>query len=233
MAGRSKSRASTRGEKAHARGGPEGGREGPKPGSLAVGRGELRSGDDAQSDSNFVQDYTTVSPGETLVIESTGIPPSPKIPYIPVYQKTTIDGKIIGQHVDADGNSLTNGPDEITHYKGTDMRMVGRNSEGKVIEHHRKESTARRVQAWASAGYTKNDIAVALNIRPGLVEQHYGKELRHGKELMGMEVTEHIISRVKESDKMAVFYAKSQMGWRDGDSAKPVDTATLNLHIHV
>lgn len=120
----------------------------------------------------------------------------------------------------------------LSHYKGTSLKNVGRDSNGKVIPHKRSERTAKLVAVWAAGGYTKEDIAIRLNIRPGLVEECYGKELRHGADAIGMDMTNHIIKRAKGgSDRMAIFYAKAKMGWRDGES-KPLDTGLLNIHIH-
>lgn len=119
----------------------------------------------------------------------------------------------------------------LTDYKGTSLKLVGRDRAGKVIPHKRSEKTARQVAAFVMAGYTKNDVAIALNIRPGLVEECYGKELRHGKDMVGMNLATHIVNRAKQSDRMAIFLAKSQYNYRDGDS-KPTDTGLLNIHIH-
>jgi len=80
-------------------------------------------------------------------------------------------------------------------------------------------------------GYSTNDIAVALNMRPGLLKELYGRELAHGVELMGMDMTSHIVERAKQSDRMAIFVAKARMGWRDGDG-KPTDTGILSIVIH-
>ncbi len=119
----------------------------------------------------------------------------------------------------------------LTDYKGTALKNVGRTPDGKVIPHRRQETIAKKIVMWVAGGYVLNDIAVLLNIRPGLIKEHYSVELNHGNELMGMGMTEHILRRAKKSDRVAIFVAKSRMGWRDGDG-KPVDTSVLNLHIH-
>jgi hypothetical protein len=119
----------------------------------------------------------------------------------------------------------------LTHYKGTSLKNVGRDARGRVIPHAYSSKVAAQIATWVACGYNENDIAIRLNIRPGLLREVYGKELRHGKEQVGMEVSSHIMQRVKKSDQMAIFYAKAQMGWRDGN-AKPVDADVLNLIIH-
>lgn len=121
---------------------------------------------------------------------------------------------------------------ELSHYKGLALKNVGRDSRGRVIPHKRSEQTAQQVAIWVAGGYDLNAIAVRMNIRPGLVKECYGRELATGADQVGMEVTEHIVARTKKSDRMAIFFAKAKMGWRDGES-KPLDTGVLNIHIHV
>lgn len=119
----------------------------------------------------------------------------------------------------------------LSDYKGTSLKNIGKDRHGKVIPHVYSKPIAKKVAIWIAGGYNANDICIALNMRPGKLEQLYGQEIRHGLEQVGMEVTQHIVSRVKKSDRMAIFFAKSRMGWRDGDG-KPVDTGLLNIHIH-
>jgi hypothetical protein len=48
-----------------------------------------------------------------------------------------------------------------------------------------------------------------------------------------MQMTQHIVARAKKSDRMAMFYAKARMGWREGDTATPTDVSPLNIHLHL
>lgn len=121
----------------------------------------------------------------------------------------------------------------LSHYKGTALKNIGRDPSGRVIPHKRSEVTARKVAIWVAGGYNKNDISVFLNVRPGLVEQCYGIELNHGADRVGMQMTQHIVARAKKSDRMAMFYAKARMGWREGDTATPTDVSPLNIHLHL
>jgi len=109
---------------------------------------------------------------------------------------------------------------------------VGRDAGGKVIPHIRSEKIAQQIREWVAGGYDLNAIAVRINVRPGLIREHYAVELAMGSEHVGMDMTSHILKRAKESDRMAVFFAKAKMGWRDGD-AKPLDTGLLDIHIHL
>lgn len=121
---------------------------------------------------------------------------------------------------------------ELTQYKGVSLVNVGRDTRtGKVIPHHRTEKLAAQIKIWVAGGANVNDIAIRINVRPGLIKQHYGKELATGEAEIHQDVHEHLLTRVKKSDRVAIFYAKARMGYRDGD-AKPTDTGILNIHIH-
>lgn len=119
-----------------------------------------------------------------------------------------------------------------TEYKGLSLRNIGRDPKtGKTIPHKRSEKVARQIGIWVAGGYGINDIALRLNIRPGLLKQHYAVELAVGAEQVGMDMTSHIVARAKKSDRMAIFYAKSRMNWKDGEGTQ-TDVSPLNIHIH-
>lgn len=121
---------------------------------------------------------------------------------------------------------------ELSSYKGVSLKMVGRDPKtGKVIPHHRSEKLAIQIKRWVAGGFNENDIALRVNIRPGLIRKHYHKELQTGRTEIHMDVHDHLLQRVKKSDRIAVFYAKSQMGYRDGESAQQ-QAGILSIHIH-
>lgn len=119
----------------------------------------------------------------------------------------------------------------LSHYKGTSLKNIGRDKNGRVIPHKRSEKTAVKVRMWAAGGYSENDIAIMLNIRPGLVRECYGKELNHGKDMVGMDLTAHAYKRAKQNDNMLRFVLKARHDWRDGES-RPTEVGLLNIHIH-
>lgn len=121
---------------------------------------------------------------------------------------------------------------ELSHYKGVSLTNVGRDRYGKVIPHKRSEPLAKQIAIWVAGGFNVNDIAIRINVRPGLIKACYGKELATGETNVHMDVHGHILKRVKQSDRMAIFYAKSRMGWRDGEGAQK-DTAVLDIHLHL
>jgi len=122
----------------------------------------------------------------------------------------------------------------LSHYKGTSLKNVGRDLKtGKSIPHKRSELVAAKIAKWVAGGYTINDIAVHLNIRPGLIRQEYGREINHGAEVVGMEMTESIVDRAKKSDALAIFYARARMGWKgDGEASSPsLPLAPVNVQV--
>lgn len=123
-------------------------------------------------------------------------------------------------------------PEELSHYKGVSLKNVGRDVRGRVIPHKRQEKLAKQIMVWVAGGFNVNDIAIRINVRPGLIKQNYGKELATGETEVHMDVHNHLLTRVKKSDRMAIFYAKARMGYRDGDT-KAVDTGVLNINIHL
>lgn len=120
---------------------------------------------------------------------------------------------------------------ELSAYKGYPLKDVGRDAKGMVIPHRRDESIAKRIAIWVAGGADVNYIAVKLNLRPGLLKREYTKELLLGTEQVHQEVHEHLLQRVKKSDRVAIFYAKAKMGYRDGDS-RPAEQGILDIHIH-
>jgi len=113
------------------------------------------------------------------------------------------------------------------------VSRAGRDAQGRVIPHKPTDRVRALVSQMVATGLDENEIAVTLNIRPGLLRQHYGKELSFGKARIDAAVGGAIINKaVKGDPRMAIFYAKAKMGWRDGDS-KPVDVSPFNLHIHL
>jgi hypothetical protein len=109
----------------------------------------------------------------------------------------------------------------------------GKDQSGRIIPHSPTDRVRALVKQWVATGATEGEIAVLLNIRPGQLRQHYPRELEVGKTEVDMAVGGAIIKKAKSGDpRMAIFYAKARMGWRDGES-KPIDVSPFNLHIHL
>lgn len=119
----------------------------------------------------------------------------------------------------------------ISHYKGVSLARVGRDSSGRVIQHKYSAHTAEQVALWVAGGYDANAICIMLNMRPGVLKELYGKEIQMGVEKIGMEFSSNLYRRAKKSDRLAIFFAKAKLGWRDGESAQN-NQSLLNIHIH-
>lgn len=120
----------------------------------------------------------------------------------------------------------------LSHYKGVSLQNVGRDKYGRVIPHKRSDVLAKQIMIWVAGGFNVNDIAIRVNVRPGLIKREYARELAVGETHIHMDVHDHLLKRVKGSDRMAIFYAKARMGWRDGDGANK-DQSVLDIHIHL
>jgi hypothetical protein len=124
-------------------------------------------------------------------------------------------------------------PLDAPDYKGIQLKDVGRDKKGRVIQHKYSERQAKQIAGWITSGYSANAICCAINMRPGKLKELYGKQIAMGLELVGMDMTSHILKRAKTSDRMAIFFAKAKLGWRDGES-RPLDSGSLlNIHIHM
>lgn len=120
----------------------------------------------------------------------------------------------------------------ISDYKGISLATVGRDKRGRTIPHVRSEKIARQISVWVAGGADVNAICIRLNIRPGLLKECYGKELAAGLDMVAMDLTDSIYRRAQKSDRLAIFFAKARLGWRDGDG--PVkDQSLLDIHIHL
>ena len=113
------------------------------------------------------------------------------------------------------------------------MKDVGRDpATGKVIPHERNERLAKQVGMYVAAGMTENDIAEMLNIRPGLLRECYGKELKHGLNQMVVDVATAMKQQAVNGDVAAgKFLLKARAGWKDGEGAA-VAVSPLAIHIH-
>lgn len=112
-------------------------------------------------------------------------------------------------------------------------RDLGRTASGKVIPHVRDDDVAKQIAEWVALGATLNEIAVYLNLRPGVLKKNYKKELETGKFENDMAVGGTILKLAKAGvPQFSIFYAQARMGWRTSDKADSNNDALLNIHIH-
>lgn len=120
----------------------------------------------------------------------------------------------------------------LQEYKGFSLKNVGYDKNGRVIPHPYSTRVEKQIMVWVAGGADVNAICIRLNMRPGKLKELYGKALAIGLDQVSMDMTESIVKRAKKSDRLAVFFAKAKMGWRDGES-RPLDTGLLNITIHM
>jgi len=113
------------------------------------------------------------------------------------------------------------------------VRNAGRGPDGKVLPHKRTARIASAVAMLIAGGHSENDIAVALNMRPGHLRQHYGHELDNGAAIANAPVISTIYRQAKTPGNMraSTLWAKARMGWRDGETGQP-PTGPFNIVIH-
>lgn len=82
-------------------------------------------------------------------------------------------------------------------------------------------SDADRAWVRAVAPYLKQDqIAKKLEIDPKTLRKHFRRELDLGEIEAHEDVGRFLLSQARESLSAAIFYAKTQMGWKE---ARPTD----------
>lgn len=95
-----------------------------------------------------------------------------------------------------------------------------------------------------SLGHTNDVIAEATKIPRTTLKHHYAHELKHGRRIIHARVGGNIVEQALNKDAkahvtMAIFFAKTQMGWRDrhshafekpdGSVADPTELFTINI----
>lgn len=77
---------------------------------------------------------------------------------------------------------------------------AGRTKSGKIKDHKKNPITAAQVEALASVGFKDNEIAVALDIRPGQLRIYYGDVLRGAPVRANYEVAMNVLEAAKGRD---------------------------------
>lgn len=114
------------------------------------------------------------------------------------------------------------------------MKNVGRDPKtGLSIPHRRDEMTAYVVAQYSANGADENTIACLLNIRPGLLRMHYGRELRDGLAAGNMAVISNVHRHASMTDNTRAMelWLRNRAGW-DRDKKQVQDVPTLSIFIH-
>lgn len=151
-------------------------------------------------------------------------------------QASRVPAEVAGGRSSGDDHQVVVSPLDdktpLSHYKGISLANVGRDAKGRVIPYKRNARTAQQVALWIASGHDVNAVCIQLNMRPGLLKELYGNEIAAGLDKISMDFTSHVYKRAKAgSDRMAIFFGKAKLGWRDGDAAQ-TDVNVLNIHIH-
>lgn len=153
-----------------------------------------------------------------------------------INESPALSGDYIAAVRERSPDFLRDPPEDIPRLpdiKAASLVNVGKDPQtGKVIPHRRSEKIANIVKRHAIAGTDENTICLLLNIRPGQLRQHYGRELDTAIAETNADVAQAIVKQAKKGHPiLSRFYAKARMGWRDGEQST-VPVSPLNIHIH-
>lgn len=105
---------------------------------------------------------------------------------------------------------------------------------GEVVPHERTDKVAGQVEAMAAFGFTAEEIAVALDLRPGQVRQHYERELEAAPVKANMQVAKAFFDVAKSGTnwKASMSWLKARAGWKDGASDQQIGGGiSINIHL--
>lgn len=94
---------------------------------------------------------------------------------------------------------------------------------GELVPHERDEKTAGQVEAMTALGFSSDEIAVALNLRPGQVRHYYARELETAAVKANMQVAKafYDVAKSGKNWQASMSWLKARAGWRDGDQGQP------------
>lgn len=103
---------------------------------------------------------------------------------------------------------------------------------GKLIPHTRDDKTAGQVEAMTACGFSVEEIAVALNLRPGQVKHYYAAELETSAIRANLEVARAVFDMAKSGKNLAAsqFWLRNRAGWTETDEPKG---QAIAIHVHL
>lgn len=106
--------------------------------------------------------------------------------------------------------------------------------QGQGIEHVVTDENMKQVTAMAAVGCTQAQIAQLFKINDDTFRKYYGEEFNRAKVLAIGKVAQTLYKRATEGNDLgaAIFYLKSQAGWRETPSPLEGLNGILNIHIH-
>ena len=106
---------------------------------------------------------------------------------------------------------------------------AGRDENGDDKPHFRSEFTAGQVSAMAAVGFRLQEIAIALDIRPRQITEHYARELEAAPIGANLEVAMKMLALAKSGAnfKAMQFWLERRAGW-----VKP-EAVQVHRHEHL
>ena len=103
---------------------------------------------------------------------------------------------------------------------------------GDLVPHERSEAIAGQVTAMAALGFNSDEIAVALDLRPGQVRHYYERELQSAGIKANMQVAAAFHKVAVKGDDWRASHAwlKARAGWEESDKQAG---NVIAIHIHV
>lgn len=107
-------------------------------------------------------------------------------------------------------------PDGHKYPRKPSAKDAGRLPDGKAKPHTPDEKTRGMVEAMAAMGMSVNEIAVQLDLRPGQINEHYGRELVTASGRANLAVARAMFEKAKAGDMTAAkFWLQNRAGWRE------------------
>ena len=99
-------------------------------------------------------------------------------------------------------------------------------------EHEPTEESRRVVEAMSGIGVAQKYIAATLDIAEKTLRKHYPKEISVGRAKAHSKIARSIFERAQRSDRLAIFYASTQMGWST-KAEEATSEAMQGFRVHV
>jgi hypothetical protein len=103
---------------------------------------------------------------------------------------------------------------------------------GEIVPHERSEKVAGQVEAMAALGFTVEEVAVALDLRPGQVRMHYAHELEAAPVKANMQVAKAFFDVAKSGKnwQASASWLRARAGW---DSTDGASGGGISITIHL
>lgn len=104
---------------------------------------------------------------------------------------------------------------------------------GDVVPHQRDEKIAGQVEAMSALGFCAEEIAVALNLRPGQVRHYYAHELQVAPVKANMQVAKAFFDVAKSGDnwQASLSWLKNRAGWAEKDESAAAGSISIQINI--